>query len=130
MALDDKKRKEIVRDYIRLGNCNAVAKLHGVSHNTVKNTVEREDMQDVMKKMQQKKEENSKVVLEYMDAQTPVVCEIIGKGLEALNDPEKLANAPPTQITTAIGTLIDKWVLIKAANGSVAQDKVRVVIDV
>ena len=40
------------------------------------------------------------------------MCEIIGKGLAALNDPEKLAEATPAQITTARGTLIDKWATV------------------
>lgn len=130
MALADQKRKEIVRDYIRLGNFNAVAKLHGVSFNTVKNTVAREDMQEFKKKVNEKKEENSGKVLEYMDAQTDVVCAIIGKGLAALNDQYKLAAAPPAQITTAIGTLVDKWVLIQNMKGQTTADKVQVIIDV
>lgn len=36
----------------------------------------------------------------------------IGKGLEALNSQEKLKEATPAQITTAMGTLIDKWAMI------------------
>ena len=40
------------------------------------------------------------------------MCEIIGKGLTVLNSEEKLAEATPAQITTAIGTLIDKWTAI------------------
>lgn len=45
------------------------------------------------------------------------MCEILGKGLEALNSPDKLAKATPAQITTALGTLIDKWAL-KGKTGS------------
>ena len=48
-------------------------------------------------------------ILDYMEKKRSIVCEIIGKGLEALNDPAKLAEASPAQITTALGTLIDKW---------------------
>ena len=50
-----------------------------------------------------------------MDAQRETVCQIIGKGLAVLNDPEKLAEATPSQITTAIGTLIDKWTTMGSA---------------
>ena len=32
-----------------------------------------------------------------------IVCEILGKGLDALNSPDKLASASPAQITTALG---------------------------
>lgn len=47
------------------------------------------------------------------------MCEIIDKGLAALNDPEKLAAATPAQITTALGTLIDKW---SAVSGGAADE--------
>ena len=51
-----------------------------------------------------------------MDSQKDLVCQIIQKGLEALNDPDKLAQATPSQITTAIGTLIDKWTMMGKAD--------------
>ena len=44
------------------------------------------------------------------------MCQIIQKGLEALNGPDKLAQATPIQITTAIGTLIDKWTMMGKAD--------------
>lgn len=44
---------------------------------------------------------------------------IIGKGLAVLNDEEKLREAAPAQITTALGTLIDKWA---AVSGSAADE--------
>ena len=55
--------------------------------------------------------ENTTDILAYMESQRKTVCEIIGKGLAALNDPDKLAEATPAQITTALGTLIDKWTM-------------------
>ena len=54
--------------------------------------------------------------LEYMENQKGVVCEIIGKCLTILNDEEKLAKAQPQQITTAMGTLIDKFVNMTPAD--------------
>ena len=47
-----------------------------------------------------------------MNDHKDLVCSFIGKGLEMLNDPEKLAAANLSQITTAMGTLIDKWAMI------------------
>ena len=58
----------------------------------------------------------------YMEKQRGLVCEIIGKGLEALNTPEKLAEATPAQITTAIGTLIDKWTAISGGPGEATKE--------
>lgn len=49
-----------------------------------------------------------------MERKRGIVCEILDKGLDALNSPEKLAEASPAQITTALGTLIDKWTAMGA----------------
>ena len=105
--LTDKQKKKIVADYVQLGSYNAVSKINGVSATTVKNIVLKSA--DFVEKCEQKKDENTADILAYMDSQKGVVCEIIGKGLAALNDPEKLSEASPAQITTALGTLIDKF---------------------
>ena len=107
--LTDKQKKKIVADYVELGSYNATAKRNGVSDGTVKRIVE--DCGDIQEKLEQKKEENTADILAYMESKRGIVCEIIEKGLMALNSDEKLADATPAQITTALGTLIDKWAL-------------------
>lgn len=107
--LTDRQKKKIVADYLELGSYNAVAKIHGVSRQTVKNIVTSDT--EIGHKLQQKKAENTADILAYMESQRGLVCEIIGKGLAVLNDEEKLREAAPAQITTALGTLIDKWAL-------------------
>ena len=69
-----------------------------------------------------KKEENTADILAYMESQRKVVCEIIGKGLAELNKPKKLALATPAQITTALGTLIDKWTAISGGAEDAAKE--------
>lgn len=96
--LTDKQKKKIIADYVQLGSYNATAKVNGVSLNTVKKIVQ--GNADIAEMCNQKKDENTADILAYMDSQKGVVCEIIGKGLAALNDPEKLAEASPAQITT------------------------------
>ena len=108
--LTDKQKKKIVADYVQLGSYNATAKVNGVSLNTVKKIVQKNA--DIAEKCNQKKEENTVDILAYMESQKGIVCEILEKGLAALNSPEKLAEASPSQITTALGTLIDKWTSI------------------
>lgn len=107
--LTDRQKKKILADYVQTNNYCATAKINGVSATTVKNLVRANA--DIVEKCEQKKEENTIDVLDYMDSQKDLVCQIIKKGLEALNDPDKLAQATPSQITTAIGTLIDKWTM-------------------
>ena len=113
--LTDRQKKKIVADYLELGSYNAVSKIHGISRQTVKNVVL--SSTDIGQKLQQKKDENTTDVLAYMESRRGVVCEIIEKGLAALNDPDKLKEASPSQITTALGTLIDKWASKGTATG-------------
>lgn len=112
--LTDRQKKKIVAEYIELGSYNAVAKKNGVSNHTVKRIVM--ETPEISKKIQQKKDENTADILAYMESKRPIVCEIIEKGLAVLNDPDKLAAATPSQITTALGTLIDKWTDNKQMN--------------
>ena len=109
--LTDRQKKKILADYVQLGSYNATAKAHGVSRQTVKNIVDANGQ--IRQELQQKKEENTADILAYMESQKDIVCQIIGKGLAVLNDPDKLAEATPSQITTALGTLIDKWTQVQ-----------------
>lgn len=118
--LTDKQKKKIIADYVELGSYNAVSKIHGVSATTVKNIVLKSA--DCVEKCEQKKEQNTADILAYMESKRNIVCEILGKGLEALNDPDKLKEATPAQITTAMGTLIDKWTAISGGPADTAKE--------
>lgn len=118
--LTDRKKKKIVADYLDSQSVNAAAKRNNVSWGTAKNVLD--ESGEIEKKLEQKKEENTADILAYMESQKGLVFEIIGKGLTALNDPEKLAEATPAQITTALGTLIDKWTALGGASGDTAKE--------
>ena len=107
MAITDKQRKKILADYAEYGTYTATAKANGVSHHTVKRIIEQEP--NFAEKILEKKEQNTADILSYMESKRKIVCEIIDRGLNALNNDEKLSEASPAQITTALGTLIDKW---------------------
>ena len=108
--LTDRKKKKIVADYLELRSVNAAAKRNNVSWKKANEAIQED--KELTKKLEDKKAENTADILAYMESQREVVCEIIGKGLDALNDPKKLAEASPAQITTALGTLIDKWATV------------------
>lgn len=118
--LTDRQKKKIIADYVELQSYNAVAKKNNVTHQTVKRVVTASP--EFTKIAQQKKEENTADVLAYMDEHKDLVCSFIGLGLKALNDPDKIDGSNLTQITTAIGTLIDKWALISGAPVEKAKD--------
>lgn len=118
--LTDRQKKKILADFVQTNNYCATAKINGVSATTVKNIVLAN--LDIVEKCEQKKEENTADILAYMDAHKDMVCSFIGKGLEMLNDPDKLAAANLSQITTAMGTVIDKWAMIGGAPADTAKD--------
>nr|DAI41063.1 MAG TPA: protein of unknown function (DUF4322) [Caudoviricetes sp.] len=118
--LTDRQKKKIIADYLETESYNATAKKNGVCGQTVRRVVE--ESHGITENLKKKKEENTADILAYMESQRKVVCEIIGKGLMELNKPEKLALATPAQITTALGTLIDKWTAISGGATDAAKD--------
>lgn len=118
--LTDKQKKKIIADYLETESYNATAKKNGVCGQTVRRVVE--ESHGITENLKRKKEENTADILAYMESQRKVVCEIIGKGLAELNKPEKLAIATPAQITTALGTLIDKWTAISGGAADAAKE--------
>lgn len=126
--LTDRQKKKILADYVQTNNYCTTAKINGVSATTVKNVVKANA--DIVKKCEEKKEANSADILEYMDNHKELVCSFIGKGLEMLNDPDKLASANLSQITTAMGTVIDKWAMLQNRTLGSEKDSVKVIIDV
>lgn len=107
--LTDKQKKRIIADYAEMGSYNAVAKKHGVSDNTVRRVVMADP--DFSEKVEQKKQKNTVDILEHMETKKDTVNLIIDKYLAALLDDERIAKATPQQLTTALGTLIDKFTM-------------------
>lgn len=118
--LTDWQKNKILADYVQLGSYRAVGKMNNVSDTTVRNLVLADP--DTLKACEQKKKENVVDVFAYMETQKSLVCSFIGKGLELLNDPEKLEKATLSQITTAMGTIIDKWTLVGKETGEADKD--------
>lgn len=105
--LTDRQKKKIIADYIQSGSYNAAAKMNGVSRNTVKSIVLSDS--EIAAKCQQKKEENTAEIIEYMERQKSGVCDILDICLNELKKPEKYAKVPPQQIATTMAILIDKY---------------------
>lgn len=122
--LTDRKKKKIVADYLETESYNATAKKNGVCGQTVRRVIE--ESQGITENLKRKKEENTADILAYMDSRRKQVCDIIEVGLAVL--PEKIQTAKTaSEVTTAIGTLIDKWALVKSEG---EEGKVQVIIDV
>ena len=117
--LTDKRKKKIVADYLESQSVNTAAKMNGVSWDSAKKAIE--EAGDIEKKKKEKKEQNTADILEYMESRKGLICEIIQKGLDALNKPGKLDEASPAQISTMIGTLLDKAAQY-TNNGTISPD--------
>lgn len=118
--LTDKQRKKIVTDYVELGSYNAVAKKHKVAASTVKRLCEK--MPEMQQKAKHKKEQNTADILAHMESKKDAVNRVIDRYLDALLDEERIAKASPAQLTTALGTLIDKFTGIQAEISRDEQD--------
>lgn len=105
--LTDKQKKKIVADYVQLGSYNAVSKIHGVSATTVKNIVLKSA--DIVQKCEEKKEQNTADILDYMEGQRDDVCKVLGICLSELKKAERYEKTPPQQIATTMAILIDKY---------------------
>lgn len=105
--LTDKQKKKIIADYVQLGSYNATAKVNGVSLNTVKKIVQ--GNADIAEMCNQKKEQNTADILDYMESQRGDVCKVLGICLSELKKAERYEKTPPQQIATTMAILIDKY---------------------
>ncbi len=112
--LTDKQKKEILADYMESGSYNATAKKFGVSDMTVKRICQRDS--ELLKKVEQKKEQNTLDMLAYMDSRKEQAQGVIDDYLAAVANPEKIASAKLSEIATALGIVVDKFTKNMPAN--------------
>lgn len=117
--LTDKQKKKMIADRVDGASIRALAGKYGVSTTTVQRIV-KSDTQ-LIQKVTQKKEQNTADILAYMETKKDMVCGILDLFLDALTDPDKISKATLPQITTSIGTLIDKFAAVGSADKSDAK---------
>ena len=107
--LTDKQKKKIIADYMENNNYSETARLNGgISPNTVKTIVNKDEK--TAKICKQKKEENTKDILEYMDNIAEKQKKIIDLSLEVLeqklSNPDLFTNI--RDVAIVYGTIFDK----------------------
>lgn len=106
--LTDKQKKKIIADYMENGNYRETARINNVSDNTVRNIVNKD--QNTSEKLAQKKEENTKDILQYMDSIVEKQKEVIDLSLnvlkEKLSNPDLFTNI--RDVAIVYGTIFDK----------------------
>ncbi len=108
--LTDKQKKKIIVDYINNQNYSETGRINNVSDKTVKRIIDSEESNGLVEKVEQKKEQNTKDILEYMDSITEKQKKIIDLSLEAieekLTDLDMFTNVK--DIATVYGVIFDK----------------------
>lgn len=106
--LTDKQKKKIIADYVETQNYSETGRMNNVSDMTVKRLVE--DNEDVLKNVEQKKQENTQSTIEYMQTQHESKKRILDKILKAIE--EKADNIDMftniKDLATAYGIILDK----------------------
>lgn len=108
--LTDKQKKKIIADYIENQNFSETARINKVDKSTVKRLVDSGYAKDLQQKATQKKEENTKDILEYMDNIAEKQKKIIDLSLEVLeqklSNPDLFTNI--RDVAIVYGTIFDK----------------------
>lgn len=104
----DIEKQKIIADYVQCGNFSEVARMNKCSATKVKYIVQTSS--DLLEKCEQKKQENTKEILEYMDSKKEQVCHLIDLYLEEFCKEERIKRSSLAQLATTFGIVIDKFV--------------------
>lgn len=112
----DRQKKQIMVDYLDCENYSAVARKHNLSWTTIKNIVSAD--KNSLKKLEHKKEENTKDVLQYMEDSKKHYIKSANYVFERFNPDnpksrEELDGLPLPKIMTSFGILTDKMLKAK-----------------
>lgn len=122
--LTDLKKKKIIADYVDNQNYSETAKMNNVSDMTVRRIVESNE--EVLKKVEQKKIENTQTTIEYMQTQHETKKRILDKILKAIETKADNVDDMFTNIkdlATAYGIILDKELkVIELQRNTVSND--------
>ena len=107
----DEMKKRICAEYVECQNYSEVARRLKISASGVKKIVLQNP--ECVNLCEEKKAQNTKDIIAYMDTKKELVCTIIDTYLTALLDEERIDRATTVQLSTTLGTLIDKFTMIK-----------------
>lgn len=108
--LTDRQKKKIIADYVQLHNYRKTAKLNNVAESTVRKVVSENPLCADLCAL--KKEQNAQDMLAYMESKQGEAQELLGLYLKAMADPDKISEATLPQLSTAFGTIVDKFSML------------------
>lgn len=115
--LSDKEKKQIIAYYIECQNLRETARKFKREPSTIKRVVEKDDkmQQEIKQKATQKRNENTKSILESMEEKKNIKIQLLDKILNAME--KKVDNLDMftniKDLATAYGIILDKEIKIK-----------------
>lgn len=110
VKLTDKQKQKIIADYIETQNYCETARINKTDESTVRRIVKSQDNAEIKKKTEEKKEQNTKDILKYMDKIYDKQKKIIDLSLDALIEklqkPDMFTSVK--DIATVYGVIFDK----------------------
>lgn len=108
--LTDAQKKKIIADYVETNNYCETARRNSISETTARRICKDENNKEVKKKVEQKKEENTKTMLEMISTTNEKRLNVISKLVDAIDDKaEKVDQFTSVKdLASAYGILIDK----------------------
>lgn len=119
-CLSDKQKKGIIAERVQGRSLRDIASEYGIAASTVKRICDSNP--DTVQLATQKKEENTSDILAHMEERRDKVCGIMDLYLEELQSEEKIKKARLSELTTALGTLIDKFTAIGGGLGDAIKE--------
>lgn len=110
VKLTDEQKKKIISDYVETNNYCETARKNNISETTVRRICKDEKNEEIKEKVEQKKEENTKTMLEMISETNNKRLNVISKLVNAID--EKAANldfyTSVRDLASAYGVMIDK----------------------
>ena len=106
--LTDEQKKKIIADYVNNQNLRETARMNNVSDTTVKRIVNSD--KETLQRVAEKKEENTKNILEMITKESSKRANVISKIVNAIDDKAEHIDQFTSirDLSTAYGTMIDK----------------------
>lgn len=108
--LTDKQKKKIIADFVENNNYSETARMNSVSEYTVRKLCKDSNNKEIKEKIEQKKEENTKSMLEMITETNNKRLQVISKLVNAIDDKADKVDAFTNvkDLASAYGILIDK----------------------
>lgn len=106
--LSEIEKGKILSDRLEGASIRRLAEKYNVSTATIQRVVKSDT--EMSQKVTEKKKKNTAEILDYLDSRKEQAKDVLDAYIEALKKPEKIQAAKLSEIATAMGIVIDKFI--------------------